>query len=488
MLLKFIYLEWKAFTRSASFQVNLVLKILLGFIGLYSAITFLFLGYFIVDLIKEMNLEILSTINRYVLYYLALDLAVRFMFQKLPVTSIRPLLSLPISKRKIALYTMGKSFNSFYVWGHLFLLIPLAVRLTHEGYDPGATLLWTFSIFCFICINNLLNISLQNKNWVLIAILAFIGITASIHYFTNWDYLAYTGAFFTLFYSIHWLFALAVLAGLGLGYAVFHIYLKNLYLDAGMAITVKKKKEWKWIQQLNAKDPFLQNDIRLLIRNKRSRSTLFLSLFFLAYGLMFYKDIDISNMANSSSTLLFSLFVTGGFIFTFGQYVPSWDSAYYPLFMTQNVKYKAYLESKWKILVIGGLCTSVLSLFYLFMSTQLLYPILAAIAYNLGVNTQLALLTGAYIRTPIDLSQNKNIFGDKKAFNIQTMLISLPMFLLPILIFLITSTISTTKHGFIAVGITGIIGFALKNMFFNRITKLYKKHKHVTLQSYKKTK
>src|SRR5699024_10469164 len=125
MLLKFIYLEWKAFTRSASFQVNLVLKILLGFIGLYSAITFLFLGYFIVDLIKEMNLEILSTIYRYVLYYLALDLAVRFMFQKLPVTSIRPLLSLPISKRKIALYTMGKSFNSFYVWGHLFLLIPL---------------------------------------------------------------------------------------------------------------------------------------------------------------------------------------------------------------------------------------------------------------------------------------------------------------------------------------------------------------------------
>ena len=486
MLSKFIYLEWKAFTRSASFQVNLVLKILLGFIGLYSAVTLLLFGFFIVDLIKEMDLEIFDTLNRYVLYYLFLDLAVRFMFQKLPVTSIRPLRALPISKRKIALYTMGKSFNSFYVWGHLFLLVPLTVRLVYEGYNPSAVILWTVSIFCFIAINNLLNISLQNKNWVLIAILAFIGITASIHYFTNWDYLAYTGAFFTLFYSIHWLFALAVLAGLGLGYAVFHIYLKNLYLDAGMAIASKEKKEWKLLQQLNAKDPFLQNDIRLLIRNKRSRSTLFLSLFFLAYGLMFYKDIDISNMANSSSTLLFSLFVTGGFIFTFGQYVPSWDSAYYPLFMTQNVKYKAYLESKWRILVIGGLCTSVLSLFYLLMSTQLLYPILAAIAYNLGVNTQLALLTGAYIRTPIDLSQNKNIFGDKKAFNIQTMLISLPMFLLPILIFITTSIISSTKHGFIAVGIAGVVGFTLKNMFFDRITKLYKKHKYVTLQSYKK--
>src|SRR5699024_2270403 len=139
------------------------------------------------------------------------------------------------------------------------------------------------------------------------------------------------------------------------------------------------------------------------------------------------------------------------------------------------------------------------------------------IAYNLGVNTQLALLTGAYIRTPIDLSQNKNIFGDKKAFNIQTMLISLPMFLLPILIFIITSIISSTKHGFIAVsidvvfgfilsiliintnyiisstkhgiiavGIAGVVDFTIKNMYFDRITKLYKKHKYVTLQSYKK--
>ncbi|HLS11092.1 MAG TPA: DUF5687 family protein, partial [Flavobacteriaceae bacterium] len=92
MLSKFIYLEWKAFTRSASFQVNLVLKILLGFIGLYSAVTLLLFGFFIVDLIKEMDLEIFDTLNRYVLYYLFLDLAVRFMFQKLPVTSIRPLL------------------------------------------------------------------------------------------------------------------------------------------------------------------------------------------------------------------------------------------------------------------------------------------------------------------------------------------------------------------------------------------------------------
>lgn len=488
MLLQFISLEWKAFIRSASFKTNLAFKILMGFIGLYFAVSFLMLGYFVVDLIKEMDLEIFSTINQYVLYYLFIDLGVRFMFQKLPVTSIRPLLAQPISKSTITLYTLAKSFNSFFVWIHLFLLVPLAFRLVSEGYDATSTILWTISIFCLLAINNLLNLLLQNKTSVLVAVVGVIAATISIHYFTNLNYLEYTGSFFELFYSINWMFSLAVLAVIGLGYVAYNIYLKNLYLDVGMAVAKENKKEWNWIQKLNTKDPFLQNDIRLLFRNKRSRSTLFLSLAFFGYGLLFFKDVDIHSLAASSSTLLFSLFVTGGFIFTFGQYVPSWDSAYYPLFMTQNVKYKAYLESKWRVLVIGGLISSALSFLYLFLDAQLLYSLLASIAYNIGINTQLALLTGAYIRTPIDLSKNNNMFGNKQAFNLQTMLISLPMFLLPILILFVTSIFSSIKMGFIIIIIIGVSGFAMKNIFFNQIVKLYKKHKYVTLHAYKETK
>ena len=95
------------------------------------------------------------------------------------------------------------------------------------------------------------------------------------------------------------MFLVALTALFSLGYLTYRIYIKSLYLDSGMAIATKDKKEWGWIQSLHFKDPFLQNDIRLLLRNKRSRSTLFLSLFFLAYGLMFYKDVDISNMTTS---------------------------------------------------------------------------------------------------------------------------------------------------------------------------------------------
>lgn len=488
MLFKFIDLEWKAFIRSASFKANLFLKIVMVFFGLYFAASFLMVGYFLFDLFQEQNLDPITTMNRYVLYYLFADLGVRFLFQKLPTTHIKPLLSLPISKKKIAKYTLAKSFQSFFVWVHLFLLIPLALRMISEGYDYRSVVLWSLSMFCFLIINNLLNLLLQNKNAILIVVAVFAGATAVIHNFTNWDYLYYFGVFFESFFYKSWLFILPILAILGIGFISYRTYLKNLYLDVGMTISRNNTKNWKWMEGLNTKDPFLQNDIRLILRNKRSRGTLFISLLFLCYGLMFFKDIDINNTSAAVSVLLFSLIITGGFIFTFGQYVPSWDSSYYPLLMSQNIKYKAYLESKWRILVIGGSITGLLSLLYLIKDIQLIYPILAAFAYNIGVNTQLALLTGAYIKTPIDLSQNKNIFGDRKAFNIQSMLISLPMFLLPLLIFITASVLGSPKIGYMAIIVVGILGFVLKNAFFNTIEKLYKKRKYVTLESYKESK
>ena len=44
MIQKFLYLEWKAFIRSASFATNLALKILMGFVAVYFILIFLALG------------------------------------------------------------------------------------------------------------------------------------------------------------------------------------------------------------------------------------------------------------------------------------------------------------------------------------------------------------------------------------------------------------------------------------------------------------
>ena len=44
MFLRFIYLEWKAFLRSASFGTSLAMRILMGFLIAYFTLLFLVLG------------------------------------------------------------------------------------------------------------------------------------------------------------------------------------------------------------------------------------------------------------------------------------------------------------------------------------------------------------------------------------------------------------------------------------------------------------
>ena len=81
MIKHFINLEWKAFFRSASLKMNLFFKILLGFSALWMIVSFLGLGvgaYYFIK--KELNLDPLVTINKFIIFYVALDLVIRYLW------------------------------------------------------------------------------------------------------------------------------------------------------------------------------------------------------------------------------------------------------------------------------------------------------------------------------------------------------------------------------------------------------------------------
>ena len=103
----------------------------------------------------------------------------------------------------------------------------------------------------------------------------------------------------------------------------------------------------------------------------------------------------------------------------------------------------------------------------------------------MGINSHLILLGGAFIKTPIDLSSAKGAFGDKKAFNVKTMLISLPKLLLPIALYSLGHFLLSPIYGYVFIVLAGIIGFAFKNKVFKMIEGIYKKEKYATLEAYK---
>ncbi len=489
MFKRFINLEWKSFIRSASFQTNLALKILMAFGALYMIVVFTGMGIGAYYGLKEMEFEPLETINRFMIYYIILDLVVRYFLQKMPVINIKPLLLMPFNKSKIVKFAFGKTALSFFNIVHAFFFIPFSIVLLIEGYNPLGVLLWHLGIICLIYLNNFLNVMLNDITGVVLSIaLVFAGFGA-LQYFGIFDITAYSLPFFQGFYSTYWMWLIPLVAIVLAVRFSYNYFLKMLYLDAGLASKAQTAttENLEWLDRFGKISVFLKNDIKLIKRNKRSKMTVFMSVLFLFYGLFFFTGM-VEVYEGPIWRMFAAVFVTGGFLFSFGQFVPSWDSAYYPLMMTQNIRYKEYLRSKWWLVVIATGISTVLCLPYLYFGWEVGIAIFVGAIFNMGVNAHLVLLGGAYIKTPIDLASAKKAFGDKSAFNVKTLLISLPKMLGPMAVYTIGHFTLGPTFGFILVALTGIAGFAFRNKVFDMIIKIYKTEKYKTLAAYKQKK
>ena len=489
MIKQFLQLEWKSFFRNSSFKVNLALKILMVFGALWMIFSLGFMGVGLYFGLEEAGYEPLVTVNKFMIYYLVADLLIRYMGQKMPVVNIKPLLLLPFTKSKIVKFALGKTALAFWNWMHAFFFVPFSVVLISKGYDPLGVIAWHLAMCCFIYINNFINVFLNDKLWLLIGVAALFAGLGYAQYLEMFDITTITYPFFQSLYEVKWVALFPVVALAVVATFAFKYFLARLYLDAGLARKVNTASggDLGWLNRFGKLSTFLKNDIRLIFRNKRSKSTVFMSVLFLFYGLLFFTN-SIEVYSGPFWKMFAAVFVTGGFLLSFGQFVPSWDSAYYPLMMTQNIKYKEYLKSKWLLMVVATMISTILCIPYIYFGWDILLAIFAGAIFNLGVNTHLVLLGGAYLKTPIDLQSAKKAFGDKSSFNLKTLLIGLPKMLGPMGLYAVGHYTLGSWLGYILVSLAGLVGFALRDKVFDRIIKIYKSEKYETLAAYKQTK
>lgn len=487
MIKRFLSLEWKSFIRAASFQTNLALKIFMLFGALYFIVVFLALGagaYYIIK--KATDSEPFQLINQFILYYFVFDLIFRFFLQKTPVMNIRPLLYINIKKDTIVNYTLGKSALSFFNIMHLFFFLPLAVVLLIEGFEVLQVISWTIGMIALVLIINFLNILIDKKDIVFYSVVVIFIALGALHYYDLFDATNYTVLFFKGLYDYAWM-ALIPVVILLLVYKIVHQFFKsNLYLDAGLSTQheIAKTQNFEWLDQFGSLGTFLKNDIRLITRNKRAKSVIVMSVLFLFYGLLFGSGA-IEVYDGPVWKVFGGIFVTGGFIFNFGQFVPSWDSSYYNLMMSQNIQYREYLSSKWWLMVIVTFIAAVFASFYLYFGWKTYLLILVTALYNIGINAYIVLLAGAYTKSPIDLMSNKNAFGDKKAFNVKTLLLVIPQILIPLGLYYLGVLFFDEIAGLGFIALAGILGFAFKSKVFNWIENIYKTQKYETIAAYK---
>ena len=485
MFLRFFRLEIKNFFRSKSFGAGLAMKIGMFFVLLYYAAAFFGGAFFLYFIAKEENADPLKWFSGYFLFYWLLDLVMKYFFQQLPTENIKPFLTLNIRKGQIARYTLVKILVNFFTWSILLFMIPFAVLLLTDGsYSTAGVIAVFVSCVALIFSNTFINTVINKKEGLMYAAFAAIILVGILHYFKVINVLAFSEK---LIYGLYHqpLFALIPILILCLaGFLGFRFIRENLYLDKGLEMkkAVGKTENIAFLNRYGAMGTFINNDIKLIRRSKAARSAFIGGFLFLFYGLLFFtKGYD-----NSFMMVFLGIFVTGGFNFMFGQRVPAWDSSYYPLMMTQNVPYKDYLKAKWAIFVFGIAVSMILAIGYAYISWEYYFAIFAAGLYNLGVNSYLTLVSGAYNKKPIDLnSASKGFSSGQNNLNLKTFLLIIPQMILPAAIFGIVKYFAGLMPAVVVLGVLGVIGFLLRDKIFDMIVKIYKTEKYSTIAAFK---
>ena len=492
MFKQFISLQWKAFTRSSSFGKSLGLKILMAFVAVYFSFVFLVLGISLYPLLLDAfpTREPMHVINELVLIWLLIDLFLRFMLQTLPVMNIKPLLAAPIPKIKVVNYVLLKSLFSFFNFLPLLLIVPFGIITWQKGDFSGTSIFgWMVAVYFLDLTVNYANFLLKKKfadN--LKALFPYLGTVAVLGALQYFDVFSTTEAFAWALNQIlmqPWLAILPVLIAFGLYKWNQHILLKRFYLDDSLKGRVQQANttNFEWVRKFGDIAPFLQLDLKLIWRNKRPKTTIFLSLLIMGYGLIFYPNEIYHNMPGIY--VFVGIFMTGIFMINFGQFIPAWDASYYSMMMSQNIPLKKYLASKAGLMTFSIVVLTILTTPYAWFGWKILVINLACALYNIGVNVPVLLYAGSYNRKRIDLE--KSPFMNYQGTGAAQWIVGIPLLLIPILIFWLANKFLSYE---IAVGVLmtlGILGVLFRKQLMNLIEQEYRKSKYAMISGFKQT-
>lgn len=486
MIKRLINLEWKQFKRSAYFKQGLAIKILLIFGALYFTACFLMLGIGAFFILEEVfpNQDPLVVVNNYIVFWILFSLIYRFFIQKMPVMKIKPYMVLPIPRKTIIHYMLGKTGISFFNILPLFFYVPFCVVLLSKAYPALHVIGWFLTMISLELCVNFINFLINKNNSVFYGLLVVLLGLAGLEYFQIYPVTSAAGYVFNTIYDKLYAFLIPVLVLIQLYRVNFKMMRKGFYLDE--KITKKTENvhtlELNWLNRFGGMAVFLKNDIRMIWRNKRPRKVLFSAFFFLFYGLFFFTQ-DIYR--DSPAAIAFaSVFISGGFLMTFGQLVPAWDSEYYKLLMSQNIPYRHYLEAKWYLMIFGTVLAAILTFPYVFFGWKIYAVIVAAAIFNIGINTFVTLYGGALNRMPVELNAKAKMFGNTQGFNMTQLLIALPKMILPVLLFLVPYYLIGFKAGLMTLALVGIVGLACKNYFLSFIESIYQNQKYKTIAAF----
>jgi hypothetical protein len=490
LILDLVSQEWKKNVRSQGFYKNLVVNILLAFFGLYIAAILLFFGFSLDDLLEKASNRFapMELFNGAMLYLLIFGLSFRFLMQQLNTFNLPPYQVLPIKRSFLINFLMLKPMVNPVNYFLLLVVVPFTVQSVVRYYSVAVGIRFVLSFILLVWFNSFTAAFLKRKFGsglfsflILIAVLA--GLVA-LEYFRV----------FSLFNFSRMLFDFIVLKPLGLflplvavGFAImlnkWFFYLN--YYPERFNIKINSDKTYNadlsFLNRFGTVGELIAVEIKLIFRHKRTKSILYVSAFFLLYGLIFYTQ---DAYVHSNGLLFFvAMFMTGLLMFMYGQWVVSWDSTHFDTLMTKNIRIETYLNANYYLLVAFNVICFVLTTPYFLFGMKIVYLHLAAFIFNTGVNVYLLLFLSTYNTKRIDLSRSSAM--NYQGTTYKSFLIVLPIMFIPMIIVAVLSTVTSMNVALWTLTVLGITGILFRKYFISLCVNQFNKRKYKLAQGFR---
>ena len=489
LLTKLIAHQWKQQRRSPIWQKNLAVNIIIGFFFLL-----LFLEAVAVSVLLALKWgEAFNTtdpIAHYhgvlVWYFLGL-FVFRFFIQKLPAVEIRPYQHLPIQKKNLINYLLFRGSISFFNLLTLVFLLPFALFQILPVHGTVATTLWLLGFLSLDMAFNYIIIYLKKNlatNFKMVAVtVALVALLAMVEYLKWFQFSSVIAQSFNTFLTAPFLFLffplLAVLA-YRLNFAFFK---KGLYLEAFQSNSKDDSLvgNLQYLNKIGRLGQLISLDIKLQLRNKRTRSMVMMSPLFLLYGLIFYASDDY---AKDSGWLIFAgVFVTGSVAINYLQYAFAYEGAFNDYLQSSALKMGEIVRAKMALGPAVIVASYLLTTPYVFFGTEILLINTACMLFNIGFLVPGLLFFATYNKKTMVLTKGSSF--NYQGVGATHFLVMLPIFLFPIMLYMTFKWLGHPNGGLMAIGFIGLVALALRKWIIQMIVDNLKEKKYIMADGFR---
>ena len=489
MILTLFAHQWKNFWRSRNAGRNVAIQILMGFLFLYLFLCVASLGFFLDEILIHLfpGQDLIAIFCGFILYYFFLDIMLRFMLQDLPTLSIYPYLPLNISRKVLARFLNLKSLFSIFNILPIVLFFPFIIKIIGKNYSAGIAICFAISIIGLLVFNHFTLLYLKRKSilnsWWMIGVFVVVILLGLADWFGIFSLRSISASIFIALLHHPYLVIIPVILAVAAFFNNNRFVLKNLYIDEG-GKTEKQKtsKDYSWLARYGNIGELMSLDIKLILRNKRPRSLLVMSVLFLAYGFIYFKPQYLDK--NSLGLILFgSVFVTGMFVISYGQFLFAWHSSAFDGLMVGATNVKDFIKSKFRLMQALSTVALCICLLYGFMSWKIIPVLFAAYCFNIGIVT---IITGYFATLnykALDLSKSGSF--NYQGSSSSQWLYSIVVMLIATVLYLPLGLLVSPWAGIFTVALVSIICVVLQDKWIDLIYRQFLKNKYKILEGFR---